>query len=98
MQREGWNGKGLFIFQQIPAEIDVKRTVSKMQSLPQSVKNEFERRFIDNKLENDLNYSESIYGSIRYKNQFAVVYPDNTIHGWVESPSDTLEEDWVVLD
>ena len=81
MAREGWNGKGLFIFRQVPSDIDAD-IIPKMQSLPQSVKDEFVRRG----------------GGIRYRNQLAMVYPDNTIYGWVASPSDVLEEDWVVLD
>ena len=79
--RQGWNGKGMFIFQQVPSEIN-EEIVPKMQSLPQTVKDEFVKRG----------------GNIRYKNQLAMVYPDNTIYGWVASPSDVLEEDWCILD
>lgn len=79
--REGWNGKGMFVFQQVPSEIS-EEIVPKMQSLPQKVKDEFAKRG----------------GSIRYKNQLAMVYPDNTIYGWVASPSDVLENDWCILD
>jgi hypothetical protein len=81
VSREGWNGKGLFIFQQVPSTIN-EDIVQKMQSIPQSVKDEFGKRG----------------GSISYKNQLAMVYPDNTIYGWVASPSDVLEEDWCDLD
>jgi hypothetical protein len=35
--REGWNGKGLFIFKQIPANIGLE-IIPKMTSVPQSVK------------------------------------------------------------
>lgn len=38
--RSGWNGKGLFIFMQVPAEIS-EDIIPKMQSLPQSVKDIF---------------------------------------------------------
>ena len=79
--RQGWNGKGMFIFQQVPAEIN-EEIVPKMQSLPQTVKDEFAKRG----------------GNIRYKNQLAMVYPDNTVYGWVASPSDVLENDWCILD
>ena len=79
--RQGWNGKGLFVFMQVPSEIN-QDIVPKMQSLQQSVKDEFAKRG----------------GNIRYKNQLVIVYPDNTICGWVASPSDVLEEDWVILD
>lgn len=81
VSRSGWNGKGMFIFMQVPSEIEAD-IVPKMQSLPQSVKDEFVRRG----------------GNIRYKNQLAMVYPDNTVYGWVASPSDVLENDWCILD
>ena len=42
-QRAGWNGKGLFVFMQVPSTID-PQIVPKMQSLPQSVKDEFVKR------------------------------------------------------
>lgn len=41
--REGWNGKGLFVFMQVPAVIGMD-VVPKMQSLPAEVKLEFGRR------------------------------------------------------
>lgn len=41
--REGWNGKGLFVFQQVPSEIAAE-VVPRMQSLPDAVKDEFARR------------------------------------------------------
>lgn len=56
--------------------------IPKMQSLPQSVKDAFVARG----------------QSIHYSNQFALVKPDNTINGWAPSASDTLADDWIVLD
>jgi len=35
--RTGWNGSGMFVFKQIPAEIGLE-IIPKMQSVPQSVK------------------------------------------------------------
>lgn len=35
--REGWNGKGMFVFKQIPADIGLD-IIPKMQSVPDSVK------------------------------------------------------------
>jgi hypothetical protein len=85
ISRQGWNGKGMFVFMQVPSEI-AKDIVPKMQSLPQSVKDEFQRRF------------ENSSGSIYYSNQLALVNPSNLINGWAPSVSDALAEDWVVLD
>ena len=97
--RSGWNGKGLFVFRQVPSVIDMS-IVPNMQSLPQSVKDEFISR---NKFPTyrEVNYPDVDpieFNSIKYKNQLCMVYPDNTIYGWVASPSDVLEEDWIILD
>lgn len=86
--RTGWNGKGLFVFMQVPAIIN-KETVPKMQSLPQSVKDHFQKIFDT--------ASEQIT-TITYSNQMALVAPSNLITGWAPSSSDTLAEDWVILD
>lgn len=82
IQRYGWNGKGMFVFAQVPSVINAD-IIPKMTSLPQSVKDEFKRRGAE---------------SIKYSNQLAIVYPDNTIHGWSPSPADFLAEDWIILD
>ena len=88
VQRTGWNGKGLFVFMQVPSSIN-REIVPKMQSLPQSVKDEFERRFNDPNEQID---------AIYYDNQLALVNPSNLITGWSPSVSDSLANDWIVLD
>ena len=88
VQRTGWNGKGLFVFMQVPSTIQ-KEIVSKMQSLPQLVKDEFEKRFNDPKEQIDVIY---------YDNQLALVNQSNLITGWSPSISDSLADDWIVLD
>lgn len=80
--RHGWNGKGLFIFRQVPAVIPAD-VIPKMQSLPFSVKEEFARREAK---------------EITYSDQLALVKPDNSISGWAPSTPDTLAEDWYILD
>lgn len=81
IQRSGWNGKGLFVFCQVPAQISID-VVPKMQSLPESVREEFIRRGVD----------------IHYSNQWAIVNLNNEINGWTPSSSDALAEDWQILD
>jgi len=88
VQRKGWNGKGLFIFEQVPSSVPAE-IVPKMTSLPQSVKDEFKRRFEG---------AEMTDGSIKYSNQVAVVKPNNEINGWSPSTADALADDWIVLD
>tara|TARA_R110002050_G_scaffold295237_1_gene453844 strand:+ start:9877 stop:10263 length:387 start_codon:yes stop_codon:yes gene_type:complete len=99
VQRRGWNGKGLFIFMQVPSQVDIE-IVPKMTSLPQSVKDEFKRRMKDftTAPNSELKNFRKTAVSIQYQNQIAMVYPDNNIYGWVASPSDVLENDWIVLD
>lgn len=85
--RSGWNGKGLFVFMQIPSQIDGS-IIPKMQSLPDSVKEEFLTR-----INEDLSIK-----SIKYSNQLALVSLENNITGWSPSTSDTLATDWIILD
>lgn len=86
--REVWDASGLFVFMQVPSIIG-RDIVPKMQSLPQSVKDEFERRF---------NSTWRPIDAIYYNNQLAVVNTSNQINGWSPSVADALADDWVVLD
>ena len=43
VSRKGWNGKGLFVFMQIPSNIGID-TIPKMHSLPDHVKESFGKR------------------------------------------------------
>ena len=87
VQRTSWD-QDLFVFMQVPSTIN-REIVPKMQSLPQSVKDEFIRRFNDSQLQID---------AIYYDDQFAIVNQSNLITGWSPSPSDILAIDWVDLD
>jgi len=82
--RQGWNGKDLFVFMQVPATIQ-KEIVPKMQSLPDAVKEQFQKRFDTP--------SEQI-DAIYYSNQLALVSKSNMITGWTPSTSDALANDW----
>lgn len=81
IQREGWNGKGLFVVKQIPASINAD-IIPKMQSLPQSAKDILMSR------ENP---------HIDYTNQMLIVNPDGRADSWVPSSSDVFAEDWRVI-
>ena len=88
VMRTGWNGKGLFVFRQVPSEIK-SNIVPNMQSLPKAVKDEFIRRFNDENQQID---------AIYYNDQLALVSESNLITGWSPSTADALAEDWVILD
>lgn len=77
VSREGWNGKNLFVFRQVPSEVPAE-IIPKMTSLPQAVKDVLVKSG----------------APITYQNQFCIVYPDNSIHGWQPSGSDALATDW----
>ena len=94
IQRKGWNGNFMFVCMQVPSEID-KEIVPKMQSLPKAAKDEFVKRFEGKYPPGQPSVN---FEAIRYKNQLIMVYPDNNIYGWVASPSDILEEDWIIMD
>lgn len=81
VSREGWNGKEMFVFRQVPSEIP-QRVIPLMQSLPDSVKEEFVRR------QHDINYSD----------QLALVKADSSISGWSPSVADCIAEDYIILD
>lgn len=86
VKRQG-HGENTFIFMQVPSTIS-KEVVSKMTSLPQPVKDEFERRFNDEQLQ---------INAIYYTDQLAIVYPSNLITGYSPSVEDALADDWVIL-
>tara|TARA_R110000796_G_scaffold181330_1_gene297869 strand:- start:23621 stop:23959 length:339 start_codon:yes stop_codon:yes gene_type:complete len=94
IQRAGWNGRGLFVFMQVPAEISIL-TVPVMQSLPQAVKDEFEKRYDETVDDGVVLENEEDFNSIKYNNQLALVDPSNNITGWSPSTSDALATDWL---
>lgn len=92
LQRQGWNGKGIFVFMQVPADIDLD-IVPNMQSLPQQVKLEFMNRLV-NGVNTFTDVDPIEFNDINYRDQLATVYPNNYIYGWSPSPSDVLADDW----
>jgi hypothetical protein len=75
---------GEFVFMQVPSIID-GAIVPKMQSLPQSVKYIFEKRFA-----NELMQLNAIY----YSNQLAICDSSNSIRGYSPSVEDCFALDW----
>jgi hypothetical protein len=81
VQREGWNGKGMFVVKQVPAHIG-SDIIPKMQSLPVVAK--------------DLIMSRED-PHIDYTNQMLIINPSGRADSWVPSSSDVFAEDWVIL-
>lgn len=82
IRRSGWNGKGLFVVKQIPAQI-TEEIIPKMQSLPQSAKDIIMSR--ENKV-------------IDYTSQMLIINPDGRADSWVPSVSDVFAEDWEIVE
>jgi hypothetical protein len=82
------HGEDVFIFMQVPSTIE-RPVVPRMTSLPPLVKQEFERRFNDERLQ---------IQTIAYADQLAIVNSSNLIQGYSPSVSDAFATDWVILD
>lgn len=82
IQRQGWNGKGLFVVKQIPCTLE-GLIIDKIQSLPQSAK--------------DLLKTQSGVPKLSYTNQMLIINPDGRADSWVPSSSDVFAEDWMIV-
>lgn len=81
IRRAGWNGKGMFVIKQVPANIKAD-VIPNMQSLPKIAKDILMAR-------NDAH--------IDYTNQMLIINPDGRADSWVPSSSDVFAEDWEVV-
>ncbi len=88
ISRVGWFECGIFVFKQVPATIG-KEIVPKMQSLPQVVKDQFEKRFNNTNVQID---------AIYYTNQICWVNSSNVISTWVPTVEDIFCDDWIIID
>jgi hypothetical protein len=92
--REGWNGKGMFIFERPADELEVGFIIDKVKSLPQSVKDFFDKR------DKEVNMpSEQGIAKVKFGAYLCMYAADGSIvNGWLASQTDILAEDWVILD
>ena len=86
VQRQGWNGKGMFIFQRPADQLPVKMVVENVKSLPQSVKD-----YYANVTEGAM---ESV--AVAFTPYLCMKAADDSIvNGWLASQTDMLAKDWV---
>lgn len=86
--REGWNGKGMFIFMRPSCELDTDTVVNKVQSLPESVK-----KWVAE------NHGDSPTDKIKFSEYLCMKAADGTIvNGWLASQTDMLSEDWTIIE
>lgn len=81
VRRQGWNGKGIYVFRQVPAFI-TSEIIPKMQSLPESAK-----EFI-------LKHSKNIHYKSQCLIYNEMTGEANS---WVPSISDVFADDWEVI-
>ena len=93
IRRYSWS-QGTFIFQQVPSRVP-NEVIPKMSSLPEAVKSEFQRR--ERQTTSEAGDAPHNHSTIDYKNQIAIVHPDNHIFGYCPSCEDILSDDWVII-
>lgn len=85
--REGWNGKGMFIFQRPENCLSTDMVVNKVKSLPDAVK-----KWVADK------YGDSETDKIKFTAYLCMKAADDTIvNGWLASQTDMLATDWMIL-
>ena len=89
VQRSGWNGKGMFIFERPADELEVGFIIDKVKSLPQSVKD-----FFKSKDEKEAP-SEQGLSKVKFGSYLCMYAADGSIvNGWLASQTDMLSNDW----
>jgi len=97
--REGWNGKGMFVFMRPADSIHISKVVNAIKSLPQSVKDYYKQDILD---KNGVEIPEeklSVDDEVKFTAYLCLKAADGTIvNGWLASQSDMLANDWILLD
>lgn len=92
ISREGWNGKGMFVFQRPSDEIGLEQIVF-IKSIPIQVK-----EFLIAKDLNEWPIEKGVK-QIKFGAYLCMYAADGSIvNGWLASQTDILAEDWCVLE
>ncbi len=96
--REGWNGKGMFVFMRPSDVINVETIINNIKSISQTLKNYYKSRFahtIDE--EADVQSPKDI--KVTFTAYLCMLAADGSIvNGWLASQTDMLANDWCILD
>lgn len=94
--RQGWNGKGMFIFMRPADELNIDFVIDKVKSLPQSVKDYYLQDLINERGER---VPADDNDTIKFSAYICMKAVDGSIvNGWLASQTDMLSEDWEILD
>lgn len=95
--RVGWNGKGMFVFMRPADELHIDTVIYKVKSLPQSVKNYYQKDATNDSGERIFPADEN--DKVKFTAYLCMKAADGTVvNGWLASQTDMLAEDWCVLD
>lgn len=91
--REGWNGKGMFVFMRPADELPVDTIVFQVKSLPRAVKDWFASQ-----TNPSLPYRLDGETLIKFTAYLCMKAADGSIvNGWLASQTDMLATDWCIL-
>jgi len=94
--REGWNGKGMFVFMRPADELQIDFVVDKVKSLPQSVKDYYNQDRLD---ENGKQLISNENEVVKFTSYLCMkAFDGSIVNGWLASQTDILSEDWCILD
>ena len=86
--RQGWNGKGMFIFQRPEDSLPTNIIVNQVKSLPESFK-----RWVSD------NYGDSESDKIKFTAYLCIKAADGTVvNCWLASQTDMLASDWMIVE
>lgn len=95
--RQNWNGKGMFVFMRPADELHIDTVIDKVKSLPQSVKDFYQKDVTSDSGERIFPADENV--KIKFTAYLCLKDADGTIvNGWLPSQEDLLAEDWIILD
>lgn len=90
--REGWNGKGMFIFQRPEDTLETGFIINNVKSLPQSLKDYYQ------KIDSQEMPAEQGLTWVTFTAYLCMKAADGSIvNGWLASQTDMLAEDWQLL-
>lgn len=97
ISREGWNGKGMFVFMR-PGDTITVENVMNIKTLPAKVKDYFFRQHQEKMLNVKSNDHFVPKTEINFTPYLCMKAADGTVvNGWLASQTDMLAEDWCVL-
>jgi len=95
--REGWNGKGMFVFQRPEDTLSVDFIINTVKSLPASLKQYYVGQHAHT-IEEKENGKSPEDTHVKFTAYLCMKAADGSIvNGWLASQTDILAEDWLIL-